>query len=57
MSFSSKTYFPAKHSYLSTFSNDKAEILAVSLLIFALLDFDVDYFNFLVNSHFIIDSS
>ena len=54
-SFSGKTSFPVKNSYLQTFTNDKAEILAVCLskiiLSFVLL-FVINCFDFLPNTHF-----
>ena len=55
-SFSSKTSFRVKNSFLLTFPDDKAEMLAVCLS-FVLRDFVIDCFNFLTNSHFIISSS
>ena len=47
---------PVKNSYLLTFPDDKAEVLAVCLskLYWALflLDFVIDCFDFLTNTHF-----
>ena len=53
-SFSGKTYLPVKNSYLLTFPDGKAEILAVFLncIELVLLDFVIDYFDFITNTHF-----
>ena len=45
--FSSKTSFPVKNSYLLIFHDDKAEILS-----FVLVNFFIDCFKFLTNTHF-----
>ena len=58
-SFSSKTSWPIRISYLLTFPDDKVEILAVCLSNFFLPLFCavIDCFHFFINSHFIISSS
>ena len=55
MYFSGKTSMPVKNPILLTFPKDKAEILIISLLncieLF-LLNFVIDCFNLLINTHF-----
>ena len=59
-SFSGKISSPATSLYLLIFPDDNAEIVAICIYIvlsFIMLDFVIDSFDFLANTHFVISSS